>query len=115
MKKPSRTDKLIRLGTLSLIAGLALPLACSDDAVPENQGDGGWITDGAGGYGGKTSDGGKPGYDGGLYRDGAPLVGGCGAGKGGGCARGGVGGVGGRVHIDGSAPDRDAGPDDAGL
>lgn len=111
MKKLSRTDKLIRLGTLSLIAGLTLPLACSDDNVPENQGDGGWVTDGAGGYGGKS------GYDGGFYRDGAFLVGGCGSGKGGGCARGGTGGagVGGRVHIDGGGPDHDDGPEDAGL
>jgi hypothetical protein len=110
MKKLSRTDKLIRFSTLSLIAGLALPLACSDDNVPDNPGDGGWITDGAGGYGGK----GYGGY-GGKSIDGGPRVGGCGAGKGGGCARGGTGGAGMGVHLDGRGPDHDAGPEDAGL
>jgi uncharacterized membrane protein YgcG len=91
MKKPSRTDKLIRFGTLATIAALALPNACTDDPVMEvdTHTDGGPTTGGRGGRGGS-----------GGHVDGGPFKGG----------RGGIGGIGGRAQ----PSDTDAGEQDAG-
>lgn len=54
MKRLTRTDKRIRFGALSLIAGLSLPLACSDDSVAdEPAGMDGGVLDGGLSRGGK--------------------------------------------------------------
>jgi hypothetical protein len=112
MKQLSRTDKLIRIGTLSLIAGLALPLACSDDNVSDEPG----VIDGApvggAGHGGHAGavDGSPRGGRGGYGGYAGHVDGGCG-GK---CGAAGVSGHAGNQHTDGIILDRDAGAEDAG-
>lgn len=98
MRKNTRSTKWMRIGALSLIASLGLPLGCTDDD-PQS-------------------------HDGGA---GAPTGAGCGSGSGGSCTapRGGAGvgghagvggnaGVGGHAGVGGSTHLDDAGVEDAG-
>jgi hypothetical protein len=116
MKTLTHADKAIRLGTLALMLGLAIPPACSDDDVmgPPQE-----AVDGTGnvpvaGKGGKGGSGGAAGFyvsvDGANHLDGG--------------RRGGSGGKGGAAgthiqgdgaqHLDGSNRIDDAGADDGG-